>query len=208
MTLPIGSSSIIISGLLCGLVFGFALERAGFASACNLTAQLRFKDWRVFKVMFTAIIVAAFGLYFLQASGMMTKEAIYIPTVFLWATLLGGVGVGAGMAVGGYCPGTSVVGFVSGKIDGLVFFVGLILGTFVFAGAYDALAPMLEALPGPEAQTVPELLHLPTPVVLFMLLACLVGVGWLTRDKKPSAPVTAVRAAQQPAPSGAATQAS
>lgn len=180
-------------------MFGFALERAGFASACNLTAQLRFKDWRVFKVMFTAIIVAAFGLFFLQAGGVMAKNDIYIPTVFLWATLLGGVGVGAGMAVGGYCPGTSVVGFVSGKIDGLVFFIGLALGTYVFAGAYDAIAPILEAVPGPTAQTVPELLNLPTIVVLLMLLACLVGVGWMTRDKKP---------APAAAPAGATAQAS
>jgi uncharacterized protein len=178
--------SFVVSGLICGLLFGFALERAGFASACNLTAQLRFKDWRVFKVMFTAIIVAAFGLYILQATGAMTKNDIFIPTVFVWATLLGGVGVGAGMAVGGYCPGTSVVGFVSGKIDGLVFFFGLILGTFLFAGAYDAIAPVLEALPGPEAQTLPELLDLPTPVVLFMLLGCLVGVGWMTRTRRPA----------------------
>jgi uncharacterized membrane protein YedE/YeeE len=202
MTLPLGMTGIA-SGLFCGLVFGFALERAGFASACNLTAQLRFKDWRVFKVMFTAIIVAAFGLYFLQAAGMMTKDDIYIPSVFLWATLLGGVGVGAGMAVGGYCPGTSVVGFVSGKIDGLVFFIGLALGTFVFAGAYDVIEPILEAVPGPEAQTVPELLHLPTLLVLFMLLGVLVGVGWMTRDRRPAEPV-----ARGKAPIGAAAQAS
>lgn len=194
MTLPLGLTGIA-SGLFCGLVFGFALERAGFASACNLTAQLRFKDWRVFKVMFTAIIVAAFGLYVLQTSGMMTKDDIYIPTVFLWATLLGGVGVGAGMAVGGYCPGTSVVGFVSGKIDGLVFFIGLALGTYVFAGAYDAIEPILEAVPGPEAQTVPELLHLPPLLVLFALLGVLVGVGWMTRDRKD----TAAPAASAPA---------
>lgn len=202
MTLPLGLTGIA-SGLFCGLVFGFALERAGFASACNLTAQLRFKDWRVFKVMFTAIIVAAFGLYFLQAAGMMTKDDIYIPSVFLWATLLGGVGVGAGMAVGGYCPGTSVVGFVSGKIDGLVFFIGLALGTFVFAGAYDVIEPILEAVPGPEAQTVPELLHLPTLLVLFMLLGVLVGVGWMTRDRKPADLV-----ARGKSPVGAAAQAS
>lgn len=174
---------MIASGLLCGLVFGFALERAGFASACNLTAQLRFKDWRVFKVMFTAIITAAFGLYLLQSVGVMEASAIYVPTLFLWATLLGGVGVGAGMAVGGYCPGTSVVGFVSGKIDGFVFFIGLILGTFLFAGAYESLIPMLDALPGPEGQTLPELLGLPTPVVLMLLLGCLVGVGYLTRER-------------------------
>lgn len=186
MTLPLALTGIS-SGLLCGAVFGFALERAGFASACNLTAQLRFKDWRVFKVMFTAIIVAAIGLYLLQAGGWMSKDDIYIPTVFLWATLLGGAGVGAGMAVGGYCPGTSVVGFVSGKIDGFVFFLGLILGTFVFAGAYDALSPMLEALPGPDAQTLPELLHLPAPVVLLMLIGCLAFVGWLTRERPAAA---------------------
>ena len=201
MTLPLALTGVS-SGLLCGGVFGFALERAGFASACNLTAQLRFKDWRVFKVMFTAIIVAAVGLYALQAGGWMTKDDIYIPTVFLWATLLGGVGVGAGMAVGGYCPGTSVVGFVSGKIDGLVFFIGLILGTFVFAGAYEALSPMLEALPGPEAQTLPELLHLPTPVVLLMLIGCLVFVGWLTRDRSKAASRSSAQ--QAPAMGGAA----
>lgn len=183
MSLPLALTGVG-SGLVCGLVFGFALERAGFASACNLTAQLRFKDWRVFKVMFTAIIVAAFGLYLLQAGGLMAKDDIYIPSVFLWATMLGGAGVGAGMAVGGYCPGTSVVGLVSGKIDGLVFFFGLILGTFVFAGAYEAIEPILEAVPGPEAQTVPELLHLPALLVLAMLLACLAVVGWLTRERK------------------------
>jgi uncharacterized protein len=194
----------ILSGLLCGLVFGFALERAGFASACNLTAQLRFKDWRVFKVMFTAIIVAAFGLFFLQAAGMMAKNDIYIPTVFLWATLLGGVGVGAGMAVGGYCPGTSVVGFVSGKIDGLVFFIGLALGTYVFAGAYEALAPMLEAIPGPTAQTVPELLNLPPLLVLLMLLGCLVGVGWMTRDRSKPAAVASGTASTVPPPNAVA----
>lgn len=198
MTLPLEMTGVV-SGLVCGLVFGFALERAGFASACNLTAQLRLRDWRVFKVMFTAIIVAAFGLYALELAGMMTKDDIYVPTAYLWATLLGGAGVGIGMAVGGYCPGTSVVGFMSGKIDGIVFFLGLVLGTYVFAGAYDALEPMLEALPGPEAQTLPELLHVPTIVVLLMLLACLVGVGWMTREKRGGAGA---------APSCAATSAS
>jgi uncharacterized protein len=187
MSLPLEYTGTV-SGLVCGLVFGFALERAGFASACNLTAQLRFKDWRVFKVMFTAIITAALGLYLLQLAGLMHKEDIYVPTVFLWATLLGGVGVGAGMAVGGYCPGTSVVGFVSGKVDGLLFFLGLVLGTFVFAGAYDVIEPILEAVPGPEAQTLPELLHLPTPIILAMLIGCLVGVGWLTRERRAQAP--------------------
>lgn len=184
MSFPLGYTGII-SGLVCGLIFGFALERAGFASACKLTAQLRFRDWAVFNVMFTAILVCAFGLYALRLAGVLSSDELFIPTAYLWATLLGGVGIGAGMAIGGYCPGTSVVGFMSGKIDGLVFFGGIILGTWVFAGAYDWLKPVLEALPGPEAQTMPELLHVPEWVVLLGLTAVAAGVGWATT--KPAA---------------------
>lgn len=181
MTLPFEYSGPI-SGIMLGLIFGFALERAGFASGCKLTAQLRFTDWAVFKVMFTAILVSATGLYLLQILGMMSKDDIFIPTTYFWGTLLGGVGVGAGMAIGGYCPGTSVVSFMSGRIDGLVFFIGIVVGTIGFAGAYTVLEPLLEALPGPEAQTVSELLHVPDWVVLIALVGVFATVAWFTRD--------------------------
>ncbi len=180
MTLPLELAGPV-SGLALGGIFGFALERAGFASGCKLTAQLRFTDWAVFKVMFTAILVCAVGLDLLQLFGLMSKDDIFIPTTYFWGTLLGGVGVGAGMAIGGYCPGTSVVSFMSGRLDGLVFFAGIVLGTVGFAGAYTAVEPLLEALPGPEAQTVAELLHLPEWAVLLALAAVFAAVAWLTR---------------------------
>ena len=183
--------SDIASGLFLGMLFGFALERAGFASGCKLTAQLRFQDWAVFNVMFTAILVCAVGLQILDAIGVIQSEALYTPTVFLWATLIGGLLIGAGMAVGGYCPGTSVVSFMSGKIDGLVFFVGLLIGVVVFAGAYESLEPMLTALPGPEGQTLSELLHLPDWLILVALIGVAAAVGILTRksdDMSPTPP--------------------
>jgi uncharacterized membrane protein YedE/YeeE len=200
MTFPLGYSGVV-SGLVSGLIFGYALENAGFASACKLTAQLRFQDWAVFKVMFTAILVSATGLYVLQLLGLMSASDLYIPTTFLWATLLGGVGVGAGMSLGGYCPGTSVVAFCSGRLDGLVFFLGLVLGTIVFASAYDWIKPLLEALPGPQAQTLPQLLHLPTWLVLGMLLAVAIIVGRLTSTHAAGASaVRAPAAANAPLP--------
>jgi len=182
MSLPLGVTGVV-SALICGGAFGFALESAGFASACKLTAQLRLQDWTVFKVMFTAILFCAVGLYGLELAGLMSAEDIYTPSTFFWATLLGGVGVGAGMSIGGYCPGTSVVAFCSGRIDGLIFFLGLVFGTFVFAGAYDWIKPMLKALPGPEGQTLPRLLHVPTWTVLLALGAVLLTVGSLTRSR-------------------------
>ncbi|MES0875242.1 YeeE/YedE thiosulfate transporter family protein [Sinimarinibacterium thermocellulolyticum] len=192
MTFPLDYAGPI-SGLLCGSLFGFALERAGFASGCKLTAQLRFSDWAVFKVMFTAILVAATGLYALQVFGLMNKADVFIPTTYFWATLLGGVGVGAGMAIGGYCPGTSVVSCMSGRLDGLVFLAGIVLGTIAFAGAYGSLEPLLTALPGPEAQTVDELLHVPAWVILLALLAVFAAVAWWTRTGAAPADPTALR---------------
>lgn len=186
MNFPLGWDGIL-SGLLCGLIFGFALERAGFASGCKLTAQLRFQDWAVFNVMFTAILVAATGLYLLGLFGVVASDEIYIPSTFLWATALGGAGVGIGMAVGGYCPGTSVVGFMSGRIDGLVFFIGIVVGTWLFAGVYDWIEPMLFAAPGPEAQTLPQLLGVPDWLVLLALFGVAATIGWLTVGKAPSA---------------------
>ena len=49
----------MLSGLLCGVLFGYVLENAGFGSPVKLSAQFKLTDWAVFKVMFTAIVVAA-----------------------------------------------------------------------------------------------------------------------------------------------------
>lgn len=174
MSFPIGWSGPL-SGLVLGALFGFVLQRGGLGNGCRLTGQLRFKDWTVFNVMFTAILVAAAGLWLLEALGFVSKSDLYVPTTYLWATLLGGALVGAGMAIGGYCPGTAVVGAAAGRIDGIVFFVGLVLGAIVFASAYDPLQPLMNAAPGPEAQTLDQLLHIPG----WLIILALAVVAWL-----------------------------
>lgn len=113
--------------VLLGFGFGFVLERAGFGSGCKLTAQFRLTDWSVFKVMFSAIVFAAVGLYVLEQVGLVNAQALYVPIPYLWAIAVGGALIGAGFAVGGYCPGTSAVGLMTGRIDALVFFAGLLI---------------------------------------------------------------------------------
>ena len=182
MTFPLNDGGIA-SGLLCGVLFGYVLESAGFASPRKLTAQFRLTDWSVFKVMFTAIIVAAIGLAIADASGLMPSESIFIPTTYFWATLAGGALIGAGMAIGGYCPGTSVAGLASGRLDGFVFMIGMIIGTGAFAWGFDwvfdgfewfnvhwSIQGLYLAAPGPEAQTLSDLLGLPTWAILAALV--------------------------------------
>jgi hypothetical protein len=176
MTLPLYDNGVA-SGLLCGMLFGYVLENAGLGSPRKLTAQFRFTDWTVIKVMFTAIVVAAIGLYLATLTGLMPAGSVFIPTTFFWAILTGGALVGAGMAIGGYCPGTSSVALASGRLDGLFFIVGMILGTALFAAVFDHIESFYLAAAGPQAQTLPQLFGVPVWVVL-VVLVILAGLGF------------------------------
>jgi len=152
--------------LLLGLFFGLALEGAGFGSPRKLTAQFTLRDFAVFKVMFTAVLVAAAGLWLTEAGGLIADDSIYVPTLYFWAVALGGALIGAGFALGGYCPGTSVAALSSGRWDALVFIAGMVAGVWLFAGVFDAIEPLYLAAKGPKSQTLDDLIGLPTPVIL------------------------------------------
>lgn len=189
MTFPIAWSGPL-SGIICGFLFGYILQRGGLGNGCRLTAQLRLQDWTVFNVMFTAILVSAGGLYILELMGMIQTNRIFVPTTFMWATLTGGALIGIGMGLGGYCPGTSVVGAAAGRIDGMVFFVGLVIGVLAFAGMYDSIAPFITAAAGPTRQTLDQLLGLPVWLVLVLLIGVAAGVWLFTRRTGASASIT------------------
>jgi len=199
MTFPLNDGGVVASGLLSGVLFGYVLESAGFASPRKLTAQFRFTDWTVFKVMFTAIIVAAIGLAVADACGLMPSSSLFIPTTYFWATLIGGALIGAGMAIGGYCPGTSVVGLGSGRLDGFVFMIGMVLGTGAFASVFDAIQGLYLAAPGPEGQTLSDLLGLPTWAILAALVVVAVlGFALGSRlERAAGGPLTAERLAEE-----------
>lgn len=163
----------VAAGLLAGVLFGYILEAAGFGSPRKLTAQFRLSDWAVFKVMFTAVVVAAAGLWLLEVFGVFGSDKVYIPTTYFWAIALGGLLIGGGFAIGGYCPGTSVAGLMSGRLDALVFMVGMVIGVAGFAWLYEPLQSFYTAGQGPKGQTMSDLLGLPT----WVILAALVVIG-------------------------------
>ena len=193
---PLNDSSIW-SALLVGGLFGFVLENAGFGSPCKLTGQFRLRDWSVLKVMFTAIVVAALGLYLLRLAGWLEADAVFVPTSLLVAAAMGGVLVGGGFAVGGYCPGTSVVGLFSGRLDALVFIVGLVLGTFAFAGWYGPAIEAVMAMGEVETgDTFSDAWGIPDALVIGLMAVALVGVfyagSWF--ERRGRGPVTAQEA--------------
>ncbi len=175
--------TLLVSALI-GVGFGFMLERGGFGSSKVLAGIFYLKDWRVLKVMFTAIVTAMLGLYLLQGMGLVVMDGIAFRPTFLWAQVLGGLLLGVGFVTAGYCPGTSVVGLVSGKLDALLVMIGIIAGIGVFEELFPLLQPLYGA--GEMGQVgLPQWLGLPTGVVVAAVVGMALGafalVGWLER---------------------------
>src|SRR4029079_17879343 len=69
----------MIAAIAIGIAFGFALERAGLGSARKLAGQFYLTDLTVFKVMFTAIVVATLGAFWLGRLGVLDLAHVYVP---------------------------------------------------------------------------------------------------------------------------------
>lgn len=176
MNFPLENSGMLVV-LVAGIFFGYFLEVSGLGSPRKLTAQITLRDWSVFKVMFVAIVLAAAGLWLFDLAGWLRFDALKIQTTFYWAMAIGGALLGAGMAIGGYCPGTSVVGLFTGRLDALVFIIGMLIGTTLFAANFNSLQGLYLAAQGPKGQTLSALTGLPIWLIL-LLLAGLAVAGF------------------------------
>ena len=140
----------LVVGVLIGFGFGFVLERAGFGRAPKLAGQFYGTDMTVLKVMFGAIVTAMLGTVVLSGLGLMDLRAVAdyaTSSTFLWPMIVGGFALGVGFIVSGYCPGTSMVAMASGKWDGLMAVVGVIVGQVAWTSIehYPAVARLQNA---------------------------------------------------------------
>ncbi|HBF43658.1 MAG TPA: sulfurtransferase [Desulfobacteraceae bacterium] len=125
--------------VLIGFCFGLLLERAGFGNPRKLTAVFYLRDFAVLKVMFTAIVVCMLGLIYFSVFNWIDLSSVYLLPTYVLPQIVGGFVLGVGFVMGGYCPTTSIIATVSGKLDGLVFIFGIMFGSFVFAEIFPFL---------------------------------------------------------------------
>ncbi|HSD54957.1 MAG TPA: YeeE/YedE thiosulfate transporter family protein [Burkholderiales bacterium] len=176
MTAPLSSQGLIGDGtelavaVGLGFLFGFFLERAGFGSSRKLAAVFYLYDMAVLKVMFTAIVTAMTGLWALSAVGWLDLGEIYLVPTFLLPQFVGGLVLGAGFVIGGYCPGTSVAGMATGRIDAMLYALGMLAGLAFYAAAFPAIEAWTKVTALGEV-TWPDLLGLPRWVLVALVLA-------------------------------------
>ena len=122
----------LVFGLI-GFAFGFTLEMSGFGDSRKLAAQFYFTDMTVLKVMFTAIAVAMVLLFATVGLGVLNFGQVWVNPTYISSGILGGLIMGVGFIIGGFCPTTSLASASTGKIDGMFFMLGGFFGAFLFA---------------------------------------------------------------------------
>ncbi len=132
----ISANTNLFLAFIIGIGFGFVLEQSGFSSSRKLAGVFYGYDTVVLKVFFTAAITAMLGLLFFSLFGWIDLNLVYINPTYLTSAIIGGIIMGAGFIIGGYCPGTSFCAASIGKIDAFVFIGGLFIGILIFALGY------------------------------------------------------------------------
>ena len=170
----IGEDVSLIVALLIGIAFGVVLEQSGMGSARKLAGQFYLRDMTVFKVMFTAILTAMLGVFWLGWIGFVDVSRIYVPETFILPQLAGGIVFGAGFALAGLCPGTSCVSAATGRPDGLAVVVGMFAGVFAVGLLFEQLSEFYASTPR-GSFTIPEAIGAPYGIVVFAVVLLALG---------------------------------
>ena len=167
-----------LSAFLIGTGFGFALEQGGFSSSRKLAGMFYGYDATVLKVFFTAAIVAMIGSRILASLGLLDMDLVFHNHLYTGPAIVGGIIMGAGFIMGGFCPGTGISAAAIGKIDAFVFLLGGTLGAFLFAETFPLIADFLvSGYKGPVKLS--ESLGLTDTVFIFGITLLAVGMFWL-----------------------------
>jgi hypothetical protein len=174
----ISENTNLFLAFIIGIGFGFVLEQSGFSSSRKLAGVFYGYDTVVLKVFFTAAITAMLGLLFFSLFGWIDLNLVYINPTYLTSAIVGGVIMGIGFIMGGYCPGTSFCGASIGKIDALVFIGGLFIGVLIFGLGYKIWEGMYMAkfLGSPK---ISETLGLNDGVFALMLIIVALAMFWV-----------------------------
>ncbi|MBT4994782.1 MAG: YeeE/YedE family protein [Candidatus Marinimicrobia bacterium] len=174
-----GKLAFYLVALVVGIAFGYSLEIGGFGKSTKLAAQFYFTDMTVFKVMFMGIIVAMVLVFGASALGWLDYNRVFVNPTYLWPGMVGGLIMGVGFVIGGFCPGTSLVALATLKKDGIAFVAGLTVGIFTFGENIDALFSDFWNSSNYGRFTLGDLFGVPLGVLVFSIVVMALLLFWL-----------------------------
>lgn len=185
-------------GFVSGLVFGFLLQKGRVAKFEVILGQFLLKDWRVLKIMLTAIAVGSVGVYGLVQSDL---ASLSVKPLVYGGILIGAVLFGIGMAIFGLCPGTSVAACGEGNRHAMVGVLGMLVGAALFVAAYPLVEPFIKGFGNAGELTIPEWLQISPWMaiagLLLVITVVLTSVEYL--ERRPRSETTGAGGVQNPA---------
>ena len=167
----------VVFGLI-GFAFGFTLEMSGFGNSRKLAAQFYFTDLTVLKVMFTAIVTAMVLLFGAVGLGILDFSQVWVNPTYLSSGILGGLIMGVGFIIGGFCPTTSLAAASTGKIDGMFFVLGGLFGAFLFGETEKYFDNWYTNSGYYGRLTLDQFFNLPTGVVVLLVVLMALFMFW------------------------------
>ena len=163
---------------LIGFGFGFVLEMSGFGNSRKLAAQFYFTDMTVLKVMFTAIITAMVLIFGAVGLGILNFSQVWVNPTYLSSGIIGGLIMGGGFIIGGFCPTTSLASASTGKIDGMLFVGGGFVGAFLF-GETEKFFDQWYTYSGYFGRlTLDQVFNIPASIVVLIIVLIALLMFW------------------------------
>lgn len=170
--------SAVLLGLAMGVVFGFVLEKSRVFEPAVILGQLQLRNFLMLKIFLSGVAAGLVVIGVLVATGLSQLH----PKPALWtADIVGGLVLGAGIALAGACPGTTLAQIGAGYRDAWFTLAGGLLGALAFTYLEPTLRPVL-LTGGAGRLTLDKLIGIPFPWLAFGF-AVLIVIGLVALER-------------------------
>ena len=174
----------ILTGLLVGLAFGFALQRGRFCMNSAFRDIVTMKDYTLLKTVALALLVSLLGFGIMAMTNIITPN----PKPILWGgNIIGSFIFGIGMVLAGGCASGITYRVGEGMVGAMTAILGLILAAIATAmGFLKPVKAALQAVKVPaegSSLTVASILNLPYATVAIGLAIILGLIWWFFAQK-------------------------
>ncbi len=179
----ISSLPVEVRGFVIGALFGAFLFWGGLADPDKIVGTLRLKDFHAMRTIAVFLLVGMLGTWILDTFG---AANFSIKPAAIYSILIGGILLGVGFGLTGYCPGTGLACAVSGRLDALVTVLGMFVGALAFILIHPVLALPLDKAWNEGKVRIPEVaggdpavwvLAICGGIALILVITYLVGRG-------------------------------
>jgi hypothetical protein len=103
---------------------------------------------------------------------------VWVNPTYLWSGILGGLIMGIGFIVGGFCPTTSLASASTGKVDGMFFMLGGFVGAFLFGETERYFSQWWNNAGYYGRLTLDQLFGIPVGWVVFLVVLMALFMFW------------------------------